>query len=599
MPTTWKTVRVFISSTFRDMHAERDHLVKRVFPALRERLQKYRIHLVDVDLRWGITEEESEKDQVLDLCLQQIDECRPLFVGILGERYGWVPETFTEEAASKYGWVQYHTGKSVTELEIVHGVLNDPKMHGHGMFFFRDPAFIDDVPEAKQVDLRAEDEASVEKLATLKQAIRDTPLPFQPLDGYPCQYAGSANQLATGKPRLKNQADREALHKVAEDGIVDPDEYASLDDRLRELVHHFGVVHLAGLEDFGQRVSEQLWQAIQAKYDLPDRPPTVTLAETDPLAEEAAYHEEFMESRLRVYVGREEVQDQLIAYVEGDTTRPCLVTGRSGLGKSAALARFARRYTDGHPDALLIPHFVGASPGSTSLRQVLRRFCLVLQQRFGPTEEVPYDVNELVSRFRQALDGVPADARVVLVIDAVNQLDETDNAHSMFWLPWELPPQVKVVVSCIDDAPERGTEHTEPVLRSLLPRPLERLELQPLSNDERLEIVSQVPSLSAKKLDPKQIGLLLSNPATENPLFLLVALEELRGFGSYEQVADRIAALPSEGDDPVAALFGQVIERLRQEFDPGVVSQGLGTDSMFPERHVGAGTARNGGGDRR
>ena len=88
MSAKWKTVRVFISSTFRDMHADRDWLVKRVFPALRERLQKYRVHLVDVDLRWGITEEESEKDQVLDLCLQQIDDCRPFFVGILGERYG-------------------------------------------------------------------------------------------------------------------------------------------------------------------------------------------------------------------------------------------------------------------------------------------------------------------------------------------------------------------------------------------------------------------------------------------------------------------------------------------------------------------------------
>jgi len=123
----WQTVRVFISSTFRDMHAERDHLVKVVFPALRERLEKYRIHLVDIDLRWGITEEESRHDRVLDLCLQQIDECRPLFVGILGERYGWVPATFHEAAASKYGWVQHHTGKSVTELEILYGVLHDPK----------------------------------------------------------------------------------------------------------------------------------------------------------------------------------------------------------------------------------------------------------------------------------------------------------------------------------------------------------------------------------------------------------------------------------------------------------------------------------------
>ena len=34
MTATWRTVRVFISSTFRDMHAERDHLVTVVFPEL-------------------------------------------------------------------------------------------------------------------------------------------------------------------------------------------------------------------------------------------------------------------------------------------------------------------------------------------------------------------------------------------------------------------------------------------------------------------------------------------------------------------------------------------------------------------------------------
>ena len=55
MRTNWTTVRVFISSTFRDMHAERDWLVRFVFPKLREELVKYRIHLVDVDLRWGVT----------------------------------------------------------------------------------------------------------------------------------------------------------------------------------------------------------------------------------------------------------------------------------------------------------------------------------------------------------------------------------------------------------------------------------------------------------------------------------------------------------------------------------------------------------------
>jgi telomerase protein component 1 len=52
MAETWRTVRVFISSTFRDMHAERDHLVRVVFPELRERCAKRRLHLFEVDLLW-------------------------------------------------------------------------------------------------------------------------------------------------------------------------------------------------------------------------------------------------------------------------------------------------------------------------------------------------------------------------------------------------------------------------------------------------------------------------------------------------------------------------------------------------------------------
>ncbi|TFH54346.1 MAG: DUF4062 domain-containing protein [Methanothrix sp.] len=51
MPSTWNTIRIFISSTFRDMHAERDYLVKVVFPELRERCAKRHLNLIDVDLR--------------------------------------------------------------------------------------------------------------------------------------------------------------------------------------------------------------------------------------------------------------------------------------------------------------------------------------------------------------------------------------------------------------------------------------------------------------------------------------------------------------------------------------------------------------------
>src|SRR2546429_9901466 len=96
------------------------------------------------------------------------------------------------------------------------------------------------------------------------------------------------------------------------------------------------------------------------------------------------------------------------------------------------------------PQTLVIPHFVGASPRSTSLRDMLRRFCQVLKARFGLAEEVPEEAAKLSVTFREFVGKVPVDARVLLVIDALNQLDEADRAQELYWLPAALPPQVKV-----------------------------------------------------------------------------------------------------------------------------------------------------------
>ena len=84
-------IRVFLSSTFRDFMHNRDLLVKQVFPELRRKARERGVEVVDVDLRWGITEEESRQGKVIPICLGEIDRCRTYFVGMLGERYGCIP----------------------------------------------------------------------------------------------------------------------------------------------------------------------------------------------------------------------------------------------------------------------------------------------------------------------------------------------------------------------------------------------------------------------------------------------------------------------------------------------------------------------------
>ncbi|MEN3028244.1 MAG: DUF4062 domain-containing protein, partial [Aquificaceae bacterium] len=92
---TSRHLRVFVSSTFVDMQKEREKLAKEVFPKIRRLARERQGEFTDVDLRWGITQKEAESGETLRLCLEEIYKCMdsPLFfIGLLGHRYGWVPE---------------------------------------------------------------------------------------------------------------------------------------------------------------------------------------------------------------------------------------------------------------------------------------------------------------------------------------------------------------------------------------------------------------------------------------------------------------------------------------------------------------------------
>lgn len=96
---------MFISSTFRDMHAERDILVQIVFPELRRRAAAHCLYMQEVELRWGVTEEESVR--ATELCLSEVSRCQ-MMVAILGERYGLIPPKPVLPDLSQYSWVRYH-----------------------------------------------------------------------------------------------------------------------------------------------------------------------------------------------------------------------------------------------------------------------------------------------------------------------------------------------------------------------------------------------------------------------------------------------------------------------------------------------------------
>jgi tetratricopeptide (TPR) repeat protein len=177
-----RTVRVFLSSTFRDFAEERDLLVKKIFPELRRRCRERQVELVDVDLRWGITEEQAQRGEVLPICLAEIDRSRPYFMGFIGDRYGWVPEHHQYDLSLlvEQPWLEEHRGgKSVTELEMLHGVLNNSKMKDRAFFYFRNAEY----SQSKGGSYLSEGPKDAAKLEELKDRIRSSGFPV--VENYP------------------------------------------------------------------------------------------------------------------------------------------------------------------------------------------------------------------------------------------------------------------------------------------------------------------------------------------------------------------------------------------------------------------------------
>jgi hypothetical protein len=166
-----RTVRVFVSSTFRDFGEERSLLKRQVEPALNRRAIDRMVQATVVDLRWGITDEQAGRGLALPLCLHEVERCRPYFVGLLGQRYGWVPaaQHYPEDLVSRMPWLREHVGgSSMTELEIRHGTLEAKISPDDAHFYFRDPQYA----AGKGGDFLSDGAEEVRKLEGLKQAIR-------------------------------------------------------------------------------------------------------------------------------------------------------------------------------------------------------------------------------------------------------------------------------------------------------------------------------------------------------------------------------------------------------------------------------------------
>ena len=80
-------------------------------------------------------------------------------------------------------------------------------------------------------------------------------------------------------------------------------------------------------------------------------------------------------------------------------------------------------------------HFIGATPYSADWAAMLRRIMGELKRRFDIQQEIPDKPDELRSAFTNFLHMAAAKGKCVLILDALNQLEDRDGALDLVWLP--------------------------------------------------------------------------------------------------------------------------------------------------------------------
>jgi hypothetical protein len=508
-----RLVRVFISSTFRDFIQERDELVKMVFPELRRRCKERFVELLEVDLRWGITEEQAKGGETLRICLEEIDRCRPsapvFFVGLLGERYGWIPpkEFFTKEVLEdpNLGWVREHIeGKSVTELEILHGVLRNEAMRDKAFFYFRNDGY---------------QERNWQEIQSHHQKI-SPPVTKQDFTNAKSEHGQASD----------DQKQRELKQAIRDASLAwDPRNYETP-------------------EEMGRMVLEDLWSAIDRVFPVGEVP--------DENERHRLEHDAFGQSRTKGYVNRAGLFETLDKVLSIDELPIIAVTGESGGGKSALLAAWLDQVGPSAPLRRFV-HYIGGTPESSSAKSIVFRLMNQIRSWGAVSEPVPDDLGQAVEALPEWLARAAAgqDGGLLLVLDALNQL-ESSRDLSLWWLPKQMPPGVHLVVSTLP-----GEAEDELRARGWLAN---ELRVPPLNDQERKQIIAGYLGRFTKQLESGLVDRLARAPQSSNPLFLRVVLDELRIRARHEELGPMLEKM-LEANDP-SELFIQVLKNL-EEFD--------------------------------
>ena len=557
----WKKATVFISSTFNDMHAERDYLIKEVFPELTEWCEERKIRLTDIDLRWGVTEEDSENSKTIETCLRHIDKSRPFFLCFLGQRRGWIPNfenDINEETKNRYKSIGKLNGRSATEMEIEHALLepihiflNEKEYEcpstKHSLFFFRDGSYVNEItPHQKLI--------------------------------YTNDSEGSDAAIKLANDELEKTKDKIRARKQTEDEKSDDDE-SKVNVLINDYIGHWDKElllpelnpftdkdgnqvysnnenqgRLTNFESNGKPLKEVIIEQLQAQLALAFPENMHPRKQTD-LEKDLDQQEIFCYLNSEGFIKRPEYTEKLNDYVRSENRNVCLVSAEAGYGKTMLLAKFATDFEEDYPNKRLFKRFCGVSDLSSNTYSLWKS--IIDEAGIGEGEEFyPNNIDELKRNISRILEAIAEKGDCVIIIDAINQM--VNGINMLKWFD-ELPDNLKLIISIKED--KKDVKFNSQLERIKKRNNIYGFEIEQLDDDSKKELIEEYLKSYLKQLDSAQIDTICSFDGSKNPLYLKILLAELRVFGSFDQLKDEIEKF---GDSPLSA-FKHVLERLEKD----------------------------------
>jgi len=547
MPQQTKIFRVFISSTFTDMQEERGILQKKVFPRLEKFCEENGARFQAVDLRWGVNEESQLNQKTLEICLNEIARCqkispKPNFLILLGDKYGWqpVPTRIPEDEMNKILAV---TGNKET-LERWYR-LDTNALH---------PEYVLQPRGKELADYAAWDKIEKELQTSLREAVDKAS--FRPEQREKYFTSATHQEIMSGALNPVNVKEKPEDHVFAmireipglpadgsAVGFVDltngqPDKYSRkhlnhLKDQLKAKIGDHCIHYNAKWENNHSKMNdpEAFENTLFAFLKEIISEQLKEVISPDEIDQEIRLHTEFKTKLTEHFCGREEILQILKKYLDNITEKRIMaLTGDSGSGKSSVLAKAIREVEASQKNAAMVYRFIGTSSRSSNIISLLQSVCGQIAREYGTTlealagegrDKALYDLNGLSEILKKCLALGTAEKPVMLFLDALDQLTDSDNARSLFWLSRELPEHARMVVSSLSELkPQLNHHYTE--------------ELPVLPVEDASKILERWFNSVGRRLTAEQQKDVLDKfSKTGLPIYLKLAFERARKWNSY------------------------------------------------------------------